>query len=150
MPCGHLLGKGLPLGSRLWCIIVSLSLFPLVSLVRYLIVLIPYLCTLTLFDIKVFYFQRWPSRYFTCKSGNVICIDQEIRCDCDCEDGSDETAKWAVCAQEIIYYCEHNSVKYENDYTCVLLPYYTLKCQSRLQQATNFATSCLTFEKNKV
>ena len=25
-PCGHLLGKGRPLGSRLWCITVSLSL----------------------------------------------------------------------------------------------------------------------------
>ena len=24
--CGHLLGKGLPLGSRLWCLTVSLSL----------------------------------------------------------------------------------------------------------------------------
>ena len=27
MPCGHLLGKGWPLGSRLWCLIVTLSLF---------------------------------------------------------------------------------------------------------------------------
>ena len=26
VPCGHLLGKGWPLGSRLWCITVSLSL----------------------------------------------------------------------------------------------------------------------------
>ena len=26
MPCGHLLGKGWPLGSRLWCLTVSLSL----------------------------------------------------------------------------------------------------------------------------
>ena len=26
LPCGHLLGKGWPLGSRLWCLIVSLSL----------------------------------------------------------------------------------------------------------------------------
>ena len=26
VPCGHLLGKGLPLGSRLWCLTVSLSL----------------------------------------------------------------------------------------------------------------------------
>ena len=25
MPCGHLLGKGWPLGSRLWCLIVMLS-----------------------------------------------------------------------------------------------------------------------------
>ena len=26
VPCGHLLGKGWPLGSSLWCLIVSLSL----------------------------------------------------------------------------------------------------------------------------
>ena len=26
LPCGHLLGKSLPLGSSLWCLIVSLSL----------------------------------------------------------------------------------------------------------------------------
>ena len=25
VPCGHLLGKGCPLGSRLWCLTVSLS-----------------------------------------------------------------------------------------------------------------------------
>ena len=27
LPCGHLLGKGWPLGSHLWCLIVKLSLF---------------------------------------------------------------------------------------------------------------------------
>ena len=27
VPCGHLLGKGRPLSSRLWCITVSLSHF---------------------------------------------------------------------------------------------------------------------------
>ena len=26
VPCGHLLGNGWPLGSRLWCLTVSLSL----------------------------------------------------------------------------------------------------------------------------
>ena len=26
VPCGHLLGKGRPLGSRLWCLAVTLSL----------------------------------------------------------------------------------------------------------------------------
>ena len=26
VPCGHLLGKGCPLGSHLWCLTVSLSL----------------------------------------------------------------------------------------------------------------------------
>ena len=33
--CGHLLGKVSPLGSCLWCLIVFLSRFHLVSLVRY-------------------------------------------------------------------------------------------------------------------
>ena len=32
--CGHLLGKGWPLGSRLWCLTVSFVTFPLVSWVR--------------------------------------------------------------------------------------------------------------------
>ena len=44
--CGHLLGKGWPLGSRLWCLTVSLSLS---HQVWYLIVSIPDLCTLTYF-----------------------------------------------------------------------------------------------------
>ena len=26
VPCGHLMGKGWPLGSSLWCLIVSLSI----------------------------------------------------------------------------------------------------------------------------
>ena len=45
--CGHLLGNGCPFGSRLWCLIVSLSLL---DQVWYLIVLIPDICTLTYFD----------------------------------------------------------------------------------------------------
>ena len=50
VPCGHLLGKSKPLGSSLWCHIVSLS-FPIGILgqVWYLIVSIPDLCTLTYF-----------------------------------------------------------------------------------------------------
>ena len=46
--CGHLLGKGCPLGSRLWCLSVNLSLshwYPGSGV--YLIVSIPDLCTLT-------------------------------------------------------------------------------------------------------
>ena len=39
VPCGHLLGKGRPLRSRLWCLTVSQ--------VWYWIVSIPDLCTLT-------------------------------------------------------------------------------------------------------
>ena len=48
--CGHLLGKGWPLGSRLWCILWVCH-FPIGILgqVWYLIVSIPDLCTLTYF-----------------------------------------------------------------------------------------------------
>ena len=48
--CGHLLGKGWPLGSRLWCLLWVWS-FPIGILgqVWYLIVSIPDLCTLTYF-----------------------------------------------------------------------------------------------------
>ena len=48
VPCGHLLGKGGPLGSHLWCLTVSLSLshwYPGSGVV----VSIPDLCTLTYF-----------------------------------------------------------------------------------------------------
>ena len=51
--CGHLLGKGCPLGSRLWYLTVSLSLshwYPGLGQVWYLIVLIPDLCMLTYFQ----------------------------------------------------------------------------------------------------
>ena len=41
LPCGHLLGKGWPLGFCLWCLIAFLSLSHVVSWVRYLIVSIP-------------------------------------------------------------------------------------------------------------
>ena len=49
--CGHLLGKGWPLGSRLWCLLWFCH-FPIDILgqVWYLIVSIPDLCTLTYFD----------------------------------------------------------------------------------------------------
>ena len=48
--CGHLLGKGWPLGSRLWCLLWVCH-FPIGILgqVWYLIVSIPDLCTLTYF-----------------------------------------------------------------------------------------------------
>ena len=50
MPCGHLLGKGWPLGSRLWCLIVTLSLshwYPRPGVVQ--IVSIPGRCPLSYF-----------------------------------------------------------------------------------------------------
>ena len=48
--CGHLLGKGWPLGSRLWCLLWVCH-FPIGILgqVWYLIVAIPDLCTITYF-----------------------------------------------------------------------------------------------------
>ena len=48
--CGHLLGKGWPLGSRLWCLLWVCH-FPIGILgqVCYLIVSIPDLCTITYF-----------------------------------------------------------------------------------------------------
>ena len=49
VPCGHLLGKGWPLGSSLWCLIVIWSLSRILGQVCYLIVSIPDLCTLTYF-----------------------------------------------------------------------------------------------------
>ena len=50
--CGHLLGKGWPLGSRLWCLLWVCH-FPIGILgqVWYLIVSIPDLCTLTYFGV---------------------------------------------------------------------------------------------------
>ena len=73
--CGHLLGKGWPLGSRLWCLLWVCH-FPIGILgqVWYLIVSIPDLCTITYFymgfhvrynNIGIFYAltsvgpQRW-------------------------------------------------------------------------------------------
>ena len=51
VPCDHLLGKICPLGSRLWCQTVSLSLpIGILGQVWYLIVSIPDLCTLTYFN----------------------------------------------------------------------------------------------------
>ena len=48
--CGHLLGKGWPLGSRLWCLLwVCHFSIGILGQVWYLIVSIPDLCTLTYF-----------------------------------------------------------------------------------------------------
>ena len=55
MPCGHLLGKGGPLGSRFWCMTVRLSLshwYPGPGVV--LDLSIPELCTLTYFNYHYF------------------------------------------------------------------------------------------------
>ena len=59
LSCGHLLGKGWPLGSRLWCPTVSLPFFPFGILVQvwHLIVSLPDLCTLTYFEPLSCWFQ---------------------------------------------------------------------------------------------
>ena len=59
--CGHLLGKGWPLGSRLWCLL-WVCLFPIGILgqVWYLIVSIPDLCTLTYFKFYRLPIQELP------------------------------------------------------------------------------------------
>ena len=74
--CGLLLGKGWPLGSRLWCLTVNLSLpIGILGQVWYLIVSIPDLCTLT-----YFYFMRRetslspPVKYFTDRSKAVLLL----------------------------------------------------------------------------
>ena len=55
---GHLLGKGWPLGSRLWCLLWVCH-FPIGILgqVWYLIVSIPDLCTITYFDLSSVFFH---------------------------------------------------------------------------------------------
>ena len=63
--CGHLLGKGWPLGSRLWCLLWFCH-FPIGILgqVWYLIVSIPDLCTIT-------YFCHFPMWY----PGSGVALD---------------------------------------------------------------------------
>ena len=62
--CGHLLGKGWPLGSLLWCLTVSLSLshwYP--GSGTYLIVSIPDLCTLTYFK-SLLHQRLWEPEFY--------------------------------------------------------------------------------------
>ena len=64
--CGHLLGKGWPLGSRLWCLLWVCH-FPIGILgqVWYLIVSIPDLCTLTYITSGLIWIQTvWHSDGF--------------------------------------------------------------------------------------
>ena len=65
VPCGRLLGKGRPLGSRLWYLTVSLSLsIDILGQLWYLIVSIPDLCTvlLTLFEGNFTITPEWVTR----------------------------------------------------------------------------------------
>ena len=84
MSC-HLLGKGWPLGSRLWCLLWVCH-FPISILgqVWYLIVSIPDLCTLTYFVFVVHLSCRWI--FFVCQFLSaswlsVSCLSVELEYD---------------------------------------------------------------------
>ena len=72
--CCHLLGKGWPLGSRLWCLLWVCH-FPIGILgqVWYLIVSIPDLCTLTYSDCRL-----RVHKLDTASSNTIVEIDHEI------------------------------------------------------------------------
>ena len=62
VPCGHLLGKGWPLGSSLWCLIVSLSLSHWYPGSGVVLVSISDLCTLTYFCTLVLLSYKAPDK----------------------------------------------------------------------------------------
>ena len=73
--CGHLLGKGWPLGSRLWCLLWVCH-FPIGILgqVWYLIVSIPDLCSITYFWKNLF------TIHLRERSGSVVeCLTRDRR-----------------------------------------------------------------------
>ena len=76
VPCGHLLGKGWPLGSRLWCLTVKLSLFHCIGIlgqVWYLIVSIPFAPLLTcIWQGSVGLGKLWEVRVGKCKMDKNI------------------------------------------------------------------------------
>ena len=73
--CGHLLGKGWPLGSRLWCLL-WICHFPIGILgqVWYLIVSIPDLCTITYFKVRSILLSQGPFKFIpNCPVGPSGC-----------------------------------------------------------------------------
>ena len=68
--CGHLLGKGWPLGSRLWCLLWVCH-FPIGILgqVWYLIVSIPDLCNLITLDVWKAWYYVWKSSILLARTG---------------------------------------------------------------------------------
>ena len=85
--CGHLLGKGWPLGSRLWCLLWVCH-FPIGILgqVWYLIVSIPDLCTITYFCIYRIV-EQWGSymptqihRPLTLSLPNLTIVEFTVHC----------------------------------------------------------------------
>ena len=53
VPCGHLLGNGVTIGSRLWCLTVSLSFSHWYPRSGVVLISIPDLCTLTYFETAI-------------------------------------------------------------------------------------------------
>ena len=84
--CGHLLGKGWPIGSRLWCLWVCHFPIGILGQVWYLIVSIPDLCTLTYFKGKGLFIENehvissvrllntiiWAFLWWTIESGDIF------------------------------------------------------------------------------
>ena len=76
VPCGHLLGKSWPLGSRLWCPTVSCHFSSgILGQVGYLIVSIPDLFTPTYINTNI-----WASTWDFQQCG--MCNQQSLRSDC--------------------------------------------------------------------
>ena len=73
--CGHLLGKGWPLGSRLWCLLWVCH-FPIGILgqVWYLIVSIPYFCILT------YFYKSLPSTCFALLYNVLLICNTSVFC----------------------------------------------------------------------
>ena len=91
MPCGHLLGKGWPLGFCLWCLIVKLSLsIGILEKVWCLIVSIPDLCPLSYFSylltLSYIYLQNaWTIyNYATTRLANGASMSMNLDLYCNC------------------------------------------------------------------
>ena len=119
--CGHLLGKGWPLGSRLWCLLWVCH-FPIGILgqVWYLIVSIPDLCTITYFyaiiTIKHSFLihQRlldpsWVVKtlafnWFSCKAWNInISLFVQRRIHDSRRGDSDKLGRGSICRWSLIF-----------------------------------------------
>ena len=74
--CGHLLGKGWPLGSRLWCLLWVCH-FPIGILgqVWYLIVSIPDLCNLITFILEKLHYKRKLNKVLILSDSQIL-----VRC----------------------------------------------------------------------
>ena len=98
--CGHLLGKGWPLGSRLWCLLWVCH-FPIGILgqVWYLIVSIPDLCTIT-------YFHRWHRTIKVETVGlSVNCAQRWIKKECASNQSELQSLGYVLTGQQTTMHC---------------------------------------------